>query len=101
LTSFARRIALTHRSPKTVNNVLTLLNTLLKKAVEWNELDRLQCTTRLLPNPRQTMGFLDFAECERLLVAARNTCPEARLMVLLGERCRTSTGRHRGAWRLR
>lgn len=40
------KLSLTHRVPKTVNNVLTLLNTLLKKAVEWNELERLPCTIR-------------------------------------------------------
>lgn len=78
------KLALTHRVAKTVNNVLTLLNTLLKKAVEWNELDRLPCTIRLLKNPRKTMGFLDFEEYERLLVAARNRSPETYLMLLLG-----------------
>ena len=78
------KLALTHRAPKTVNNVLTLLNTLLKKAVEWNELDRLPCTIRLLKNPRKTMGFLDFEEYERLLVVARNRSSETYLMVLLG-----------------
>jgi integrase len=78
------KLALAHRAPKTVNNVLTLLNTLLKKAVEWGELDRLPCTIRLLKNPKKTMGFLDFEEYERLLVAARNRSPEAYLMVLLG-----------------
>jgi hypothetical protein len=31
---------LAHRAPKTVNNVLTVLSTLLKKALEWGELDR-------------------------------------------------------------
>src|SRR3954453_16271920 len=33
------KLALAHLSPKTVNNVLTVLSTLLKKAVEWGELD--------------------------------------------------------------
>jgi hypothetical protein len=53
------------------------LNTLLKQAVEWGQLDRLPCTIRLLKNPKKTMGFLDFEEYERLLVAARNRGPEA------------------------
>lgn len=32
------KLALAHRAPKTVNNVLTVLSTLLKKAVEWGDL---------------------------------------------------------------
>jgi hypothetical protein len=34
------KLALVDRAPKTVNNVLTVLSTLLKKAVEWGELER-------------------------------------------------------------
>ncbi len=32
------KLALSERAPKTVNNVLTVLSTLLKKAVDWGEL---------------------------------------------------------------
>ena len=78
------KLALARRAPKTVNNVLTLLSTLLKKAVEWGDLDKLPCTIKLLPNPRKTMGFHDFEEYERLLAAAQNRSAEAFLMVLLG-----------------
>jgi hypothetical protein len=35
--------ALTNRAPKTVNNVLTVLNVVLQKAVEWNVLERMPC----------------------------------------------------------
>src|SRR5947207_9165763 len=34
------------RAPKTVNNVLTVLNTLLKKGAEWDVIDRPRCTIR-------------------------------------------------------
>jgi integrase len=78
------KLALAHRAPKTVNNVLTVLSTLLKKAVEWDELDKLPCAVRLLPNPKKTMGFHDFEEYERLLTVAQKRSPEAYLMVLLG-----------------
>jgi integrase len=78
------KLALAHRAPKTVNNVLTLLRTLLKKAVEWGELDRLPCTIKLLSNPKKTMGFHDFEEYERLLTVAQKRSPDAYLMVLLG-----------------
>lgn len=78
------KLALTHRAPKTVNNVLTVLRTMLKKAVEWGELDRLPCTIKLLPNPKKTMGFHGFAEYDRLLTVAQKRDPQAYLMVLLG-----------------
>ena len=73
------KLALAHRAPKTVNNVLTVLSTLLKKAVEWGELDRLPCTIKLLPNPKKTMGFHDFEEYERLLTVAREARARRRI----------------------
>jgi integrase len=78
------KLALTHRSPKTVNNVLTVLSTLLKKAIEWGELERLPCAIKLLPNPKKIMGFHDFDQYERLLATARRRGTETYVMVLLG-----------------
>ena len=40
-----------------VNNVLTVLNVLLKKAVEWNVIGRVPCVIRLLPIPKPSAGF--------------------------------------------
>ncbi len=67
-----------------MNNVLTVLSTLLKKAIEWGELERLPCAIKLLPNPKKTMGFHDFDQYERLLAAARRRGTETYVMVLLG-----------------
>jgi integrase len=78
------KLGLAHRAPKTVNSVLTVLSTLLKRAVEWGELERLPCVIKLLPNPKKTMGFHDFDQYERLLSTARRRGAEAYLMVLLG-----------------
>ena len=78
------KLALAERAPKTVNNVLTVLSTLLKKAVEWGELERLPCAIKLLPNPKKTMGFHDFDQYERLLTVARKRGTDAYLMVLAG-----------------
>ena len=78
------KLTLADRAPKTVNNVLTALSTLLKRAVEWGELERLPCTIKLLPNPKKTMGFHDFDQYERLLSVARKRDAQAYLMVLLG-----------------
>ena len=75
---------LRNRAPKTVNNVLTVLNVLLKKAVEWNVIDRTACTVRLLPIPRSSAGFYDFDEYERLVDAALADDRIAYLVVLLG-----------------
>lgn len=41
--------SLREKSAKTVNNVLTVLNKMLKTAIEWEELDRMPCSIRLLP----------------------------------------------------
>jgi integrase len=72
------------RAPKTVNNVLTVLNVLLKKAVEWNVIDRVPCVIRLLPIPKPSAGFYDFEEYERLIQAAKVLDRTTYLIVLLG-----------------
>jgi integrase len=75
---------LVHRKPKTVNNVLTVLNMLLKKAVEWDVIERMPCAVRLLPVSKPSMGFYDFDEYERLVDAAKALDGNAYLIVLLG-----------------
>ncbi len=75
---------LRNRAPKTVNNVLTVLNVLLKKAVEWDVIERMACTIRLLPIPRSSAGFYDFDEYERLIEASLVDDRNAYLIVLLG-----------------
>jgi integrase len=78
------------KAAKTVNNVLTVLNVLLKKAVAWEVIDRMPCSITLLPVPKTSMSFHDFDEYERL-VAASATDATAHLIVLLagdaGLRC--------------
>lgn len=80
----AVKLALASRAPKTVNNVLGLLGTLLKKAVEWGELERMPCVIKPLANPKRSMGFFDFEEYARLLATAERRGAETYLMVLLG-----------------
>jgi integrase len=75
--------ALRERKPKTVNNVLTVLNKLLKTAVEWDVLERMPCAIRLLPLPKSSAGFHDFDDYERLVAAAKSDA-SAYLIVLLG-----------------
>jgi hypothetical protein len=75
---------LNDRSAKTVNNVLTVLNVLLKQAVEWDIIERMPCTIRLLPIPKSSAHFHDFDEYERLVATAKVTDPQAYIVVLLG-----------------
>ena len=75
---------LQHRKPKTVNNVLGVLSVLLKKAVEWEAIERMPCAVRLLPVPKPSARFHDFETYERLIAAAMQLDASAHLVVLLG-----------------
>lgn len=75
---------LRHQAPRSVNNVLTVLNTMLKKAVEWGVIERMSCTIRLLKVTQAAVKFFDVADYETLLAAAARVSPEAHLVVLLG-----------------
>jgi integrase len=61
-----------------------VLNMLLKKAVEWNVIERKPCAVKLLPVPKPSKGFYDAEEYEQLVDAARATDPNALVIVLLG-----------------
>jgi hypothetical protein len=88
---------LREKAPKTVNNVLTVLNTLLKQAVEWNVIDRHPCTIRLLPIHKGSARFHDFEAFERLVDAAKSTDARAYLIVLLGGEAGLRCGEMDGA----
>jgi hypothetical protein len=60
------------KSPKTVNNVLNALSVLLKRAVEWDVIERMPCTVKLLRVDKGTASFHDFDEYERLVEVARS-----------------------------
>ena len=81
----ALKLQLQDRSPKTVNNVLTVLSVLLKKAVEWQVIDKLPCAVRLLTIPKNTAArFYNFEEFARVVEAARQDGQAAFLIALLG-----------------
>lgn len=71
------------KAPKTVNNILTVLNVILKKAVEWDVIERMPCTIKLLPVPKRSTRFYDFDEYERLVAAAKAMDPRAYLLVVM------------------
>jgi integrase len=72
------------KAPKTVNNVLTVLNVLLKTAVQWGAIREMPCTIRLLKVPRGTATFHDFESFERLVDGAKGIGGQALVVVLLG-----------------
>ena len=76
--------ALSAKAPKTVNNVLTVLSTLLKAAVEWQVIAQVPCTIHLLKVPKPSAVFHDFETYDRLVEAARTTDPQIHVIVLLG-----------------
>ena len=72
------------KSPKTVNNVLSVLNVLLKQAVKWGVLERMPCSIRLVRVPHTDAAFHDFVAYERLLVAAQKIDLRSYVIALLG-----------------
>ena len=77
------RAHLKTKAPKTVNNVLTVLNTLLKKALEWGVIDQLPCRIALLKVSKGAVSFDDFDEYERLVAAANAIDRRTSVLVLL------------------
>lgn len=75
---------LTHLAPKTVNNVLSLLNGMLKTAHEWRVIRELPLKVRMLKPKSRDVHFYEPDEYERLVEAARRISPPVHAMVLLG-----------------
>lgn len=51
-----------HRKPRTVNDVLTVLSVMLKKAVEWRVIDHARCIVRLVKVHHGTERFYSFED---------------------------------------
>ena len=89
---------LRHKAPKTVNNVLSVLNTMLKKAVEWDALATMPCTIKLLKVGEGSMDFYDFDTLRRFArpkALGVITCGAARGIPLLPADCRTVIPAHK------
>ena len=72
-------------SPKTVNNVLCVLNTMLKVALEWDVLEAMPARVKLLKVSPSEVPFYEPHEYERLVEAARSIGDHRLLVfVLLG-----------------
>jgi integrase len=75
---------LSEKKPKTVNNVLTTINKLLKVAVDWRVVPGLPCRVRLLKSAKPVVEFYESAEFEKLVSAAAKVDPRTHIAVLLG-----------------
>lgn len=71
-------------SAKTVNNALTVLNTLLKRAVEWQVIEQLPCRIGMLPVAPTQAGFHDFEAYDALLRTAKSMGTLSHVVILLG-----------------
>jgi hypothetical protein len=69
---------------KSINNVLTALSVMLKRAVEWKVIDAMPCRIRLLKWELVEVPFYDFAEYRYLVDAAAAIDRRIELLVLLG-----------------
>lgn len=78
------KLSMSTKAPKTINNVLTVLNVLLKQAFAWAVIERVPCSARLLPVPKPTTRFYDVDEYHRLASAAADIDSDTLLIVLLG-----------------
>ncbi len=74
---------LMNKAPKTVNNILTVLNVMLKQAVEWDVIERLPCSIKVLKVSKGSTRFYNFEEFDRLVTAARTSDSRAYVLVLL------------------
>ncbi|MDI7268135.1 MAG: tyrosine-type recombinase/integrase [Myxococcota bacterium] len=73
------------KSAKTVNNVLTVLNTMLKVAVRWGVIERMPARIDLLRvPPLSDPAFYDFDQYERLVRGAEQHGPRTLAAILLG-----------------
>ncbi len=79
---FKVRLRNDKKSAKTVNNILTVLNTLLRTAVDWGVIESKPCVVRLLKVGKPVMAFHDFEEFERLAESARVQSENGYLAVL-------------------
>jgi integrase len=75
---------LVKKSGKTVNNILSVLNVLLRTAQEWNVIGSRKCAIKVVRTMMAEAAFHGFEAFDRLVQAARETDDVTHLVVLLG-----------------
>jgi integrase len=72
------------RTPRTVNNILTVLNSCLKLAIKWKVLDAMPCTIEIRAVSDERPDFYDFEDYDRLCEGAAKLGTEEHALVRLG-----------------
>lgn len=80
----ALKADLSEKKPKTVNNILTTLNKLLKTAVRWRVLGSMPVSVEFLKTELDEVGFYDFPQYTRLVREASKIDIRVHAAVLLG-----------------
>ena len=75
---------LAKKSGKTVNNILSVLNVLLRTAQEWGVIGSQRCAIKVVRTTMAEAAFHGFEAFDRLVQAARTTDDGTHLIVLLG-----------------
>jgi integrase len=78
------KAAFSASSPKSVNNRLSVLSTLLKTAIRWKLLPSMPCLIELVKVDEEEAGFYEPDQYYRLVAAAARCGPDVLVMVLLG-----------------
>lgn len=78
------KLKLKSRRPKTINNILTVLSSLLKTAVEWRVIEKMPIRIQLVKVPEKKVSFYSRQEYTALVACAENIDPRIHIMVLLG-----------------
>jgi integrase len=85
------KLAMAHLSPKTLNNALSVFNSVLKVAEQWGVIAVVPVRGKWVKMTMPSMAFYDFDEYDRLRAAAREIGLRHELVVLLagdaGLRC--------------
>lgn len=76
--------AVGHRKPKTVNQILSVLGTMLRVAVRWGVIREMPCRIELLKTSLGPHTFYDFDAFERLVEGSRQIDKFVHAVVLLG-----------------
>ena len=77
------KLAMAHLAPKTLNNTLSVFNSVLAVAKAWGVIEAVPVRGKWVKMTMPSMAFYDFDEYDRLRAAARELGPRQELVVLL------------------
>ena len=87
---------LTHRNPKTVNNVVGVLSKMIRTALDWGVIEKVGFRVKPLKAGTDEMKFYEDSEFERLVIASAKVNAQAELITLLGGEAGLRAGEMQG-----